>query len=118
MLISGILLVQSIGECNLRLRNRQVFISSRREFCGGQKAPPCFFYVDIRIQSLFGRYIHVYINLPEQGDEVSIIIEDNGVGMAREGIEPTFDPFYQGEYENYTLMTWYFAASFILLVIS
>ena len=32
---------------------------------------------------------------------MSVKVEDNGVGMAKEGIENAFDAFYQGEYENY-----------------
>ncbi|MEO5995829.1 MAG: substrate-binding domain-containing protein [Chitinophagaceae bacterium] len=48
-----------------------------------------------------GGFIHVYVNKTEDGKEVSIKVEDNGVGMAKDGIEHAFDAFYQGEYENY-----------------
>lgn len=46
-------------------------------------------------------YVNVYINKTEDGKEVSIRVEDNGVGMTNEGIENAFNVFYQGEYENY-----------------
>ena len=48
-----------------------------------------------------GGFIHVYVSRTEDGKEVSIKVEDNGVGMAKDGVENAFDAFYQGEYENY-----------------
>ncbi|MEP6677628.1 MAG: substrate-binding domain-containing protein, partial [Ferruginibacter sp.] len=48
-----------------------------------------------------GGFIHIYINKTEDGNHVSVKVEDNGVGMAKDGVENAFDAFYQGEYENY-----------------
>ena len=48
-----------------------------------------------------GGYIHVYVSRTEDGKAVSLKVEDNGVGMAKETIENAFSVFYQGEYENY-----------------
>jgi ABC-type sugar transport system substrate-binding protein/DNA-binding response OmpR family regulator/nitrogen-specific signal transduction histidine kinase len=46
-------------------------------------------------------YIHIYINKNENGNDVVIKIEDNGVGMSKDAIDHAFEVFYQGEYENY-----------------
>lgn len=46
-------------------------------------------------------YIHIYINKSENGKDVVIKIEDNGVGMSKDAIDHAFEVFYQGEYENY-----------------
>jgi signal transduction histidine kinase/DNA-binding response OmpR family regulator len=48
-----------------------------------------------------GGYIHVYVNKTEDGKEVSIKVEDNGVGMTKDAVANSFTVFYQGEYENY-----------------
>lgn len=46
-------------------------------------------------------YIHIYINKSENGNDVVIKIEDNGVGMSKDALDHAFEVFYQGEYENY-----------------
>lgn len=46
-------------------------------------------------------YVHIYINKNEDGKEVIIKIEDNGIGMSKDALEHAFEMFYQGEYENY-----------------
>jgi signal transduction histidine kinase/DNA-binding response OmpR family regulator/ABC-type xylose transport system substrate-binding protein len=46
-------------------------------------------------------YIHIYITKSENGKDVVIKIEDNGVGMSKDSIDHAFEVFYQGEYENY-----------------
>ncbi len=44
-------------------------------------------------------FIHVTVN---KGAEYAIItVEDNGIGMGPEAIQHAFEPFFQGEYENY-----------------
>ena len=47
-----------------------------------------------------GGFIHVYVSKTED-KEVSVKVEDNGVGMAKDAVDHAFDVFYQGEYENY-----------------
>jgi len=44
-------------------------------------------------------FIHVTISKNEE--YATIIIEDNGIGMSPESISHAFEPFFQGEYENY-----------------
>jgi signal transduction histidine kinase/DNA-binding response OmpR family regulator len=46
-------------------------------------------------------FIHVYISKTDDGKEVSIKVEDNGVGMTKEAVQNSFTAFYQGENENY-----------------
>ncbi|MEX6689284.1 substrate-binding domain-containing protein [Danxiaibacter flavus] len=46
-------------------------------------------------------YIYVSISKDEEGKNVRITVEDNGVGMSETGIQHAFELFYQGEYENY-----------------
>lgn len=47
-----------------------------------------------------GGFIHVYVNKTEAG-RVCVKVEDNGLGMTKEALEKVFDPFYQGDHENY-----------------
>ena len=47
-----------------------------------------------------GGFIHVYVNKAEAG-RLCVKVEDNGLGMTREALEKVFDPFYQGDHENY-----------------
>ena len=44
-------------------------------------------------------YIHVTVSSTK--DNAIIKVEDNGVGMTKDAIDHAFDPFFQGEYENY-----------------
>jgi signal transduction histidine kinase/AraC-like DNA-binding protein len=46
-------------------------------------------------------YIHVFLEKQEADNSVKIIVEDNGVGMTKTSVEHAFEPFYQGEHENY-----------------
>lgn len=46
-------------------------------------------------------YVYIYINKSEKANEVIIRVEDNGIGMATEGVNNAFEVFYQGEYENH-----------------
>ena len=44
-------------------------------------------------------FVHVTIS---KRDECAVIkIEDSGIGMTKEAIDHAFEPFFQGEYENY-----------------
>ena len=43
----------------------------------------------------------VYVHIEKHDNEAIIKIEDNGIGMSADTIEHAFDPFFQGEYENY-----------------
>ena len=44
-------------------------------------------------------YIHVCVQ--KDNSNAIIIIEDNGLGMNADSISHAFEPFFQGEYENY-----------------
>ncbi|HSN59311.1 MAG TPA: substrate-binding domain-containing protein, partial [Ferruginibacter sp.] len=44
-------------------------------------------------------FIHVTVS--KSGDMAVIKVEDNGVGMGPNALEHAFEPFFQGEYENY-----------------
>jgi len=46
-------------------------------------------------------YIYVSLTKDENGKNVQIAVEDNGVGMTETAVEHAFELFYQGEYENY-----------------
>jgi signal transduction histidine kinase/DNA-binding response OmpR family regulator len=46
-------------------------------------------------------HIYVFIEKDEPGKNVVITVEDNGAGMTQTTVEHAFEPFYQGEYENY-----------------
>lgn len=46
-------------------------------------------------------YIHIYVNKSEQQNEVTIKVEDNGIGMSEVVVKHTFELFYQGECENH-----------------
>jgi ABC-type sugar transport system substrate-binding protein/DNA-binding response OmpR family regulator/nitrogen-specific signal transduction histidine kinase len=46
-------------------------------------------------------YIHIYISKSENGNNVVLKIEDNGVGISKDALDHAFEVFYQGEYENY-----------------
>ena len=43
----------------------------------------------------------VHVTITKNSAEAIIKIEDNGIGMTREVIDHAFEPFFQGEYENY-----------------
>ena len=44
---------------------------------------------------------YIFVSLEKNDDSAIIKIEDNGVGMTPDAIEHAFEPFFQGEYENY-----------------
>ncbi len=46
-------------------------------------------------------YIYVSLSRDDQGKNIRIIVEDNGVGMNETSTQHAFELFYQGEYENY-----------------
>lgn len=46
-------------------------------------------------------YIHVSVGKSEEKNEVTIKVEDNGIGMSEEVVNNVFDLFFQGEYENH-----------------
>ncbi|OQP59485.1 histidine kinase [Niastella vici] len=43
----------------------------------------------------------IQVSLMQENSNAVIRIEDSGVGMSAEVIQHAFDPFFQGEYENY-----------------
>ena len=48
-----------------------------------------------------GGFIYIYLDKNGESKEVTIRVEDNGVGMTKEAVERVFEAFYQGENENY-----------------
>lgn len=44
---------------------------------------------------------NIYVSLSKKENCAAITIEDDGIGMKREVIDHAFEPFFQGEYENY-----------------
>jgi len=44
---------------------------------------------------------NIYVSVSKTDEHALITIEDNGIGMSKEAIEHAFEPFFQGEYENY-----------------
>ncbi|MEO8853741.1 MAG: substrate-binding domain-containing protein [Ginsengibacter sp.] len=44
---------------------------------------------------------NIYVSLSKKENIAVITIEDDGIGMTREVIDHAFEPFFQGEYENY-----------------
>ncbi len=48
-----------------------------------------------------GDYGLIHVTISQRDGKAIIKIEDNGVGMTREVIDHAFEPFFQGEYENY-----------------
>ena len=45
--------------------------------------------------------VHLYISKSADGNAVVIKVEDNGVGISKAALAHAFDPFYQGDFENY-----------------
>ncbi len=45
--------------------------------------------------------VHVYLSKSPDGKAAIINVQDNGVGISREALSHTFEPFYQGDFENY-----------------
>lgn len=43
----------------------------------------------------------IYVSLSKKENYAVITIEDDGIGMKKEVIDHAFEPFFQGEYENY-----------------
>lgn len=43
----------------------------------------------------------VHVTISKNNDDAIIKIEDDGIGMTKDVIEHAFEPFFQGEYENY-----------------
>lgn len=44
---------------------------------------------------------YIYVSITKNEDDAILSVEDNGIGMSKEAIEHAFEPFFQGEYENY-----------------
>ncbi len=44
---------------------------------------------------------NVYVAISKDDENAIIKIEDNGVGMTQQALDHAFEPFFQGEYENY-----------------
>jgi len=43
----------------------------------------------------------IYVKIEKTEQDAIVKIEDNGIGMSVESIQHVFEPFFQGEYENY-----------------
>ena len=43
----------------------------------------------------------IHVTISKDNDNAIIKIEDDGIGMTKEVIDHAFEPFFQGEYENY-----------------
>jgi signal transduction histidine kinase/AraC-like DNA-binding protein len=43
----------------------------------------------------------IQVNISKNNENAIIKIQDDGIGMAQEVIDHAFEPFFQGEYENY-----------------
>lgn len=43
----------------------------------------------------------IHVSVSKDNDNAIIKIEDDGIGMTKEVIDHAFEPFFQGEYENY-----------------
>ena len=43
----------------------------------------------------------IYVTIKKTDDNCIIKIEDNGIGMSPHSLQHAFEPFFQGEYENY-----------------
>ena len=43
----------------------------------------------------------IYVTISKRNENAIINIEDDGIGMKKEVIDHAFEPFFQGEYENY-----------------
>lgn len=46
-------------------------------------------------------FVHVYISKTNEMNSALIKVEDNGVGISKNALLHTFEPFYQGDFENY-----------------
>lgn len=46
-------------------------------------------------------FVHVYISKAPDGKAAVIKVQDNGVGISKAALAHTFEPFYQGDFENY-----------------
>jgi len=44
---------------------------------------------------------YIYVKVSSSNNYAEIAVEDNGVGMSPDAIVHAFEPFFQGEYENY-----------------
>jgi CheY-like chemotaxis protein/AraC-like DNA-binding protein len=44
---------------------------------------------------------YIYVRVSRSNNYAVIVVEDNGVGMSADTIDHAFEPFFQGQYENY-----------------
>ena len=44
---------------------------------------------------------YIYVTISKNNEYAVIKIEDDGIGMTKEAIDHAFEPFFQGEYENF-----------------